>query len=222
VLTPDGRSLEITDDPAVAFDDAEVIIDFSVPEATLNILTQAVKQKLPMVIGTTGFSAGQMSLFREAASVLPLVVASNMSLGINLFKMLIRALVPHLPADYDLEIVERHHNQKQDNPSGTAIDMATLIRQCQPRLSEVDWSCGRPRSTQKRKPEDLVVHAVRAGGVIGEHNLYASGNSEEIVISHRAFDRTVFVTGALAAAVFVIKATPGFYSMQDVIKEQFE
>ncbi|MBN2384679.1 4-hydroxy-tetrahydrodipicolinate reductase [bacterium] len=212
-----GRSVEIVADAATAFREARVVLDFSQPPGTMAALEHVCARKLALVTGTTGFSTEQIDRLRLAAESVAILVAANMSLGINLLTVLLKVLVPRLPDDYDLEIVERHHNQKKDSPSGTAVTLAELIQQLRPGDKARDWQCGRPRSQQMRSRQDLVVHPVRGGGVVGEHHIYAMGQAEEIILSHRAFNRGVFVAGALAAVAFISKARPGFYTMADVI-----
>lgn len=212
----DNEKILYTDKPEEALDTADVVIDFSLPKGTLTALPVAVNKSLPYVTGTTGFSADDMKSLHEAAAKIPLVCSSNMSQGVTLLKVLLRSLSSVLPISFDVELVERHHRYKQDSPSGTAIELVKIIDQAR-NLDEKNWFTGRAAGKKPRKKGEIAVHPVRGGGIIGEHSIFCISDSEEIQLTHRAFSRQVFADGAIEAALFVLKAKPGFYTMENVL-----
>ncbi|MFC1852592.1 4-hydroxy-tetrahydrodipicolinate reductase [candidate division CSSED10-310 bacterium] len=212
-----SETIKFSENPGVAFDKAGVIIDFSLPAGTMSALEVALQLRIPFVSGTTGFSSEQRQRIEHVSEQLPILIASNMSPGITLVRGILRALMPHIPADFDIEIIERHHRRKRDSPSGTALDLITQIREQQDREPFYNWRCGRPQQTQVRPPDEITVHPVRGGGIIGEHQICFMGESEEIILTHRAFDRKVFIQGTLMAALFIVQSEPGFYTMDDVL-----
>ncbi len=193
-------------------EDAEVLIEFTTPEATVEHLACAK----PAVIGTTGLSGEQTEQVREAAGRVPIVLAPNTSVGVNLLREVVHLLSERLGEDYDIELVEAHHRNKRDAPSGTALLLARAAAEGRGVKLEEVATFGREGVTPRKKGE-IGVHAVRGGAVVGEHRLLFLGDDEEVEVTHRALSRRVFAAGALRAARFVVSAPPGLYSMRDVL-----
>lgn len=189
----------------------DVAIDFSYPGNQQMLLSSAVRRHIPLVIGTTGLSEAQGEAIREAGKRIPIVWANNFSLGVTVLLRLTRMAAQALPG-YDVEIVETHHNQKEDAPSGTAKALLACID------PQGDYRVvyGREGRVGKRGHE-IGVHALRGGSVAGEHSVHFFGPLEEIELRHRADSRQVFAQGALRAARFVCKAANGVYDMEDVL-----
>ena len=193
-------------------EDAEVLIEFTTPEATVEHLAYAK----PAVIGTTGLSGEQTEQVREAAGRVPIVLAPNTSVGVNLLREVVRLLSERLGGSYDIELVEAHHRNKRDAPSGTALLLARAAAEGRGVKLEEVATFGR-EGVAPRKKGEIGVHAVRGGAVVGEHRLLFLGDDEEVEVTHRALSRRVFATGALKAARFAATAEPGLYSMREVL-----
>lgn len=217
IALADGKEIAIVSDAREAIAGSDVVIDFSLPAGTKSALPVAARLGVPFMTGTTGLSEADFAALRDASANIPVLYAANMSLGIVILHRLIRQTLALLPANYTVEIVERHHRFKRDAPSGTAIALAETVRTVRPADGVTAWECGRPHGSVPRRDEDVVIHAVRGGGIIGEHHVQFLGDSEEIVISHRAFDRSVFVRGALEAALLLVERSAGYYSLDDII-----
>lgn len=203
----------LVDDLLLAMNQGQVIIEFTTPESTLANAKKAAIIKKPMVIGTTGLLAEHTELFADLAKEIPLVVSSNMSIGVNLLYRLVELAARKLPADYEAEIVESHHKWKKDAPSGTAkklLDEIMLIRGGVPVYD-------RQKSGEARSDKEIGVFSIRAGDIVGEHTVTFAGPGERLELTHRAHSRRVFAEGALLAARFVLSAPPGLYDMQDVL-----
>jgi 4-hydroxy-tetrahydrodipicolinate reductase len=193
-------------------DDAEALIEFTTPEATIEHLVYG----RPAVIGTTGLSEGQLARVEEAAKGVPVVLAPNMSVGVNLVREVVRELSGKLGPDYDVEIVEAHHRNKVDAPSGTALLLARAAAEGRDKELDEVAVYGREGRAPRQEGE-IGIHALRGGAVVGEHRVNFYSEGEEIEISHRAISRRTFAAGALRAARFVAGANPGLYSMRDVL-----
>ena len=194
---------------------ADVIIDFSTWKPGADLLTYAVKHRVPAVIATTGLSEEQLAAIDEAAKVIPIFRSGNMSLGIALLRALAKKAASVLGETFDIEIVEAHHNRKADAPSGTALMLLDAVKQgCE---SEREGTFGRHGRDCKRRKQEIGVHALRGGTVTGEHEVCFFGTSERIRVSHSAENRSVFAAGALRAAEFLVNQKPGLYSMDDVV-----
>ena len=193
---------------------ADVIIDFSHHTALAGLIDYAKQSGLPLVVCTTGHSDEQLALMREAAKEIPLFFSRNMSLGINLLLSLCRRAAQTLGEDFDIEIIEKHHNKKLDAPSGTALMIADAITEGQ---SEKPYIYDRHAERRQRAKGEIGLHAVRGGTIVGEHEVLFAGKDEVITLSHSAASREVFATGALRAARFMAGKAPGFYNMDDVI-----
>jgi len=196
----------------------QVVIDFTVPEATLKLLEEAKKLGVALVIGTTGFSEEERRKIEEASASVPIVFSPNMSLGVNLlFKLVAEVTKALKDKGYDIEIFEIHHRFKKDAPSGTAMKLAEIIAESLGReLSEVAVY-GRKGIVGERKPEEVGVLAARMGDVVGEHTVFFATLGERLELTHRATSRETFARGALVAAKWVASKKPGLYSMFDVL-----
>ena len=193
-------------------DDAAALIEFTTPEATVEHLAYG----RPVVIGTTGLSDEQLARVEEAAKVVPVVLAPNMSVGVTLIREVVREVSQKLGPDYDVEIVEAHHRNKVDAPSGTALLLARAA--AEGRNMDLDEVAvyGREGRAPRGKGE-IGIHALRGGAVVGEHRVIFYGPGEEVEVTHRALSRRTFASGSLRAARFVAGAPPGLYSMRDVL-----
>ena len=193
-------------------EDAAALIEFTTPDATVEHLAYA----RPAVIGTTGLSEEQRARIEEAARSVPIVLAPNMSVGVNLLREVVRELADKLGDGYDLEIVEAHHRNKVDAPSGTALLLANAAAEGRDVNLDDVAVYGREGRAPRREGE-IGIHALRGGAVVGEHSVVFYGSGEEIEVTHRALSRRTFADGALRAARFVATAGPGLYSMNDVL-----
>jgi 4-hydroxy-tetrahydrodipicolinate reductase len=205
-----GRSgVVATEDPP---DNVEALIEFTTPDATVEHLAYG----RPVVIGTTGLSEEQLARVEEAAKGVPIVLAPNMSVGVSLVREVVRELSGKLGRDYDVEIVEAHHRNKVDAPSGTALLLARAA--AEGRKNDLDEVAVYGREGRASREEgEIGIHALRGGAVVGEHRVVFYSDGEEVEIAHRALSRRTFAAGALRAARFVAGAKPGLYSMRDVL-----
>ena len=200
----------LTDCPA-----ADVVIDFSSPTALAEELAYVTAHKLPLVLCTTGLSAEQIEAVKAAAQQVPIFFSSNMSLGVAVLSALTKKAAAVLGDTYDIEIVEMHHNQKLDAPSGTALMLADAAKAG---LSfEPEYTYDRHTRRQKRDKKEIGIASLRGGTVVGEHSVYFAGEQETIVLSHSAQSRSVFASGALAAAGFLVGKPAGLYTMEDIL-----
>ncbi len=197
--------------------EADVIIDFSHPSALEPLLAYATAHKIPAVIATTGLSAEQKEQLAEAAKEIPLFFSANMSLGINLLISLAKKAAALLEESFDIEIIERHHNQKIDAPSGTALAIADGISEVLKNPPEYVYD--RHSVRRKRKKNEIGLHAVRGGTIVGDHEVLFAGNDEVIELKHSAASKEVFAVGAVKAAKFLAGKRPGMYSMTDLVEE---
>ena len=194
----------------------DVLLDFSRAEALGDLLALTEKTKKPLVICSTGYSAEDLSIIKEKSATLPLFRSANMSLGINLLNSLLKKVAPLLYGNYDIEIVEKHHNQKVDAPSGTALLLADTIKDS---LDEETVYVNGRDGQAKREQNEIGIHAVRGGSIIGDHEVIFAGSGEVIELTHKAISREVFAVGALKACEFMGTVTKaGLYNMDDVIK----
>jgi len=196
-------------------EESDVIIDFSFHTSIRDLLCFAVERKTPAVIATTGFDEEELQLIAEASKKIPLFRSANMSLGVNLICLLAKKAAMLLP-DFDIEIVEKHHNQKVDAPSGTALMIADEISSALP--EEMKYLHGRSGICGKRTKNEIGIHAVRGGTIVGEHEVIFAGYNETVTISHSAASREILANGAVCAAKFVLEKAPGLYSMKDVFE----
>ncbi len=194
---------------------ADVIIDFSNPSALSGLLDYAKKNSTPIVLATTGFSEQQIAEINEAAKSIPIFFTFNMSLGINLLTALSKRAAQVLGKDFDIEIVEKHHNQKLDAPSGTALMLANSINEVFD--DSLQYEYDRHSKRQKRSKSEIGIHSVRGGTIVGEHEVIFAGKDEVITLSHSAASRNVFASGAVRAALFLANKAPGIYDMNQMI-----
>jgi 4-hydroxy-tetrahydrodipicolinate reductase len=211
-----GEGIRIERDLAGVIGNGDVVIDFTTPAATLEHLAVAVERRKPMVIGTTGFSDAEIGRIKEAARAIPVVFTPNMSVGVNILFRLAGEVAKTVPG-YDMEIVELHHNQKKDAPSGTALKISRIIAESLGRNIDAVGVYGREGIIGPRRKEEIGVLAVRAGDIVGEHTVYFAGPGERIELTHRAHSRDPLAAGAITAAKWLASQKPGLYDMQDVL-----
>jgi len=209
--------ISITTDRETAFKGAEVIIDFSAPEASLRTLEDALNMKKALVLGTTGFSLSQREKVREIGQKIRLVMAPNMSVGVNLLWKIVADISPVLGADYDIEIIESHHRHKKDAPSGTALRIAEVVAGSLNRDLEKVAVYERKGIVGERKREDIGIQSIRGGDIVGDHTILFAGPGERLEITHKASSRETFAHGALVAAQWLSSKPTGMYDMQDVL-----
>lgn len=195
-------------------DKADVIIDFSHHSALPTICAYATATSTPLVICTTGHSEEDMMLMQSTAEAVPVFFSRNMSIGINLLIDMCRRAAKTLGIEFDVEIIEKHHNQKLDAPSGTALMIAEAVAE---QRENTEFVYDRHSVRQKRQPSEIGIHAVRGGTIVGEHEVLFAGNNELISLTHTATSRDVFATGALKAAEFIVTQSRGLFNMSDVI-----
>lgn len=192
----------------------DVIIDFSVPEATFEILEFAKKKNIPIVIATTGFSDSQMKKIEKYAESLPIFKSANMSYEINLMAKIIREIALKLE-NSDIEIVETHHNRKIDSPSGTALILADSLNEAF--NHEMTYEYDRHSKREKRSKKEIGIHSIRGGTEVGKHSVIFFGENESFEITHNCTSRSVFARGAMKAAEFILHKENGLYSMNDMV-----
>lgn len=197
---------------------ADAVIDFSNPANLSSLLRWCTEKQVPIVLCTTGYSAEQLEEIASAAKKIPVFRSGNMSLGVNLLVELVKKAASVLGADYDIEIVERHHNRKVDAPSGTAIMLADAAASAAP--YDAQYIYDRQSVRKRREKNEIGISAVRGGNIVGDHEVIFAGSQEVVELKHSALSRDVFAEGAVKAAIFMsgIKA-PGLYDMKDVLAE---
>lgn len=194
--------------------DADVIIDFSHPSNFENILSFAKAKNISVVVATTGLSAEQKAELKAAADEIPVFFSANMSLGINLLIRLAKMATKVLEKDFDIEIVEKHHNKKLDAPSGTALAIADAIADTM--NDDAKYVYERQSVRKQREKSEIGIHAIRGGTIVGDHDVIYAGPDEVITLSHSAQSREVFAQGAVKAAMFMSGKPKGFYCMDDL------
>ena len=198
-------------------DEADVLIDFSLPDAADGVIEHCQSQGIALVMGTTGLTPEQRQRLARAAEKISVVQATNMSLGMNLLFALVGKVARSLGEDYDIEIVEAHHRFKKDAPSGSALSLAEAICEETGRTYPDVLAHGRSGKEALRQQGEIGMHAIRAGDIIGQHSVLYSTLGESITLSHTAHTRDTFARGALRAALWVRDQKPGLYSMKDVL-----
>ncbi|MBE6799104.1 MAG: 4-hydroxy-tetrahydrodipicolinate reductase [Ruminococcaceae bacterium] len=196
----------------------DVIVDFSNPSSLPDLLEYAVATKTPIVIATTGYSEADIANIKEAAKAIPVFFTFNMSLGINLLCSLAVTASKILGGGFDVEIVEKHHNQKVDAPSGTAIMLANAINEAND--NKYKYVYDRHSIRERRSANEIGMHAVRGGSIVGDHDVIFAGHDEVITLSHSAYSKEVFAVGAVNAAVFIAGKPAGLYDMKDLIENK--
>jgi 4-hydroxy-tetrahydrodipicolinate reductase len=207
----------VTDDPLEVIARAHAVIDFTAPAATLEFATLAAQARVVHVIGTTGFEASDLKHLDAAARHAVIVRAGNMSLGVNLLTQLTKRVAAALDEDFDIEIVEAHHNQKVDAPSGTALMLGEAAAEGRGVALERASDRARDGITGKRTRGHIGFSAIRGGDIVGEHDVIFAAAGERIVLRHIATDRAIFARGALKAALWGLGRKPGSYDMIDVL-----
>jgi 4-hydroxy-tetrahydrodipicolinate reductase len=207
----------IADGIASVIDSVDLVIDFTSVESTKENLKTAAAKGKAMVIGTTGFSSADMKEIAPLAKKIPCVIASNMSLGVNLLLKVLQDVARTLGDDYDIEIVEAHHRLKKDAPSGTALKMAQVIADAVNRNLDDVAVYARKGIIGQRTKKEIGIQTVRAGDIVGEHTVLFGGLGERIEITHKASSRDTFARGALKAASWLSGKPAGLYDMQDVL-----
>lgn len=215
--TPTCSKVAVTADAAAAVGASDVLIDFTHAGVCLDNVRIAAAAGKRVVVGTTGLNAEQQAVLRGLSAQIPIVYAPNMSVGVNLLFKITKEVAAILGLDYDVEIVEVHHNLKKDSPSGTAVRLAECAAAALGLDYATDTAHGRQGLVGERPRGQIGMHAVRGGDVVGEHTVSFIGRGERVELTHKAHNRDNFARGALRAAKFVMTAAPGLYDMQDVL-----
>ncbi|AMN48513.1 MULTISPECIES: 4-hydroxy-tetrahydrodipicolinate reductase [unclassified Psychrobacter] len=213
-----GRlNIKIVDDLTAVIDDIDVLIDFSLPDATEQNMQTCAEHKVAMVIGTTGFSTQQEQVLTEASKHTAIVYAGNYSTGVNLSLKLLNMAAKAFGTDADVEIIEAHHKHKIDAPSGTAYMMAEAVAEARGQNLKDVVVYGREGQTGAREAGTIGIHAIRGGEIVGDHTVMFIADGEVVEITHRARARMTFAAGAVRAATWIIQQKAGQYNMQDVL-----
>ncbi|GAC1621190.1 MAG: 4-hydroxy-tetrahydrodipicolinate reductase [Nevskia sp.] len=211
-------AVAVSDDLAAVIPGVQVLVDFTQPAATLAALAFCVAARRPIVIGTTGFTPEQKAVIDEAAKAIPVCMAANYSIGVNVCLRLLEVAALALGPGYDVEIVEAHHRHKVDAPSGTALALGEAVAKALGRDLRANAVYGREGQTGARDPNTIGFATVRGGDVVGDHSVMFLGDGERVEIAHRATNRANFANGALRAAGWLQGRAPGLYSMRDVLE----
>lgn len=213
-----GRlGIQVVDDLTAVIDDIDVLIDFSLPDATEQNMQTCAEHKVAMVIGTTGFSTQQEQVLTEASKHTAIVYAGNYSTGVNLSLKLLNMAAKAFGTDADVEIIEAHHKHKIDAPSGTAYMMAEAVAEARGQNLKDVAIYGREGQTGARETGTIGIHAIRGGEIVGDHTVMFIADGEVVEITHRARARMTFAAGAVRAATWIIQQKAGQYNMQDVL-----
>lgn len=215
-LNTESTSFPVYTDINEITEKADVIIDFSNPVLLDNLLAYSKVNKMPLVIATTGYDDNQKAQINDASKECPIFFTYNMSMGINLLANLTKKAVSVLGSDFDIEIIEKHHNQKIDAPSGTALMLADAI--CEKIDNDMKYEYDRHSKREKRTKNEIGLHAVRGGTIVGEHDIMFCGRDEIITLSHSARSKEIFAVGAVNAAVYMNGKDAGLYDMAELIK----
>lgn len=211
-----AAGVDLGDDLASAVAKGDVVIDFSLHSATRNVIELAAAAGKSLVIGTTGHSPAERGELLKLAAKVPTVWAGNFSIGVNLLFHLTGKAAKVLPKEYEIEIVEMHHRFKKDAPSGTASRLAEIVLE-ERKLGREALAHGREGITGERPLEQVGMHALRGGDVVGDHTVMFSALGERLELTHKASDRAIFARGAVRAAQWAVQQKPGVYDMQDVL-----
>jgi len=211
------KGIKIQDNNIEAFKNTDVIVDFSRPESTLQVLKIASKLKKAVVIGTTGFNRKQNNLIKKLSKRIPIFKSGNMSLGINLLEYIANILSKKIPPDYQIGISDQHHKKKIDYPSGTALMLANAISEG--KETKLELIKGKTFLNKKGNPKKNKInfYVTRKGNIIGKHSVNFNNKIENIELKHTAFSRELFVDGALKAAIWISKKNKGLFDMQDML-----
>ena len=214
-----GRvDINVESDLEKIIDQCDVVVEFTIPEATIAHSAISAAHKKAMLIGTTGLSGGQVREIEQASKFIPIMLSPNMSLGVNLLFELVKKAASVLDESYDVEIIETHHHFKKDAPSGTALKIAEVIAQERNINLKDEAIYGRAGEVGQRKTGEIGIHAVRAGNISGEHTIIFNSLGERLELTHKAYSRDAFAEGALKAVHFILNKEAGLFSMKDVLK----
>lgn len=194
----------------------DVIIDFSHISVLDSLLDFAVKNSVPVILATTGYSTEQIAKIHDVANKIPVFFTANMSLGVNLLCSLAKSAANILGSNFDVEIIEKHHNQKIDAPSGTALMLANAVNEVFD--DKYTYEYDRHSKRQKRSKSEIGIHSIRGGTIVGEHDVIFAGHDEVITLSHSAQSKEVFAAGAVKAAKFIVGKPSGMYDMGSILK----
>ena len=211
------KGCEISDSLEKVITCGDVVIDFTFPEASLAHAKSAAAKKKPIIIGSTGFNDEQLKEIKKLSKKTAIVLAPNMSVGVNLLLKVLADIASVLDEDYDIEVVETHHRHKKDAPSGTALKMAEVLAKARKTTLAKSAVYERHGNIGERKRGDIGIQTLRTGDVVGDHTVIFGTMGERIEITHKASNRDVFARGAVRAAVWAAKCGPGLYDMQDVL-----
>lgn len=192
----------------------DVLLDFSRSDALYDLIELTKLTQKPIVLCSTGYTDKDLNYIKDASTTLPIFKSANMSLGVNLINSLLKKITPLLYGNYDIEIIEKHHNKKLDSPSGTAIMIANGIKDVLPGSECIYGRYGR---SEKRKPTEVGIHAIRGGTIVGEHTTIFAGHDEVVEIKHTAQSKDIFAKGAIAAAKFLVNQEAGYYNMNNML-----
>lgn len=206
--------VDVVSDLSGCIDGVGVVVDFTNPAGAAHHASLCAKHGVPLVVGVTALKQDQMETIKKAADRIAIVYAPNMSVGVNLLFRLVAETAGILDKDYDVEIIEMHHRMKKDAPSGTAAKIAEIVRQVRGKGQDVH---GRRGMVGERKPEEIGLHALRGGDVVGEHTVIFAGQGERLELTHKASSRRTFAAGVIRAIRFVASQKPGLYDMKDVL-----
>ena len=209
--------VEITSDFEAAIAKSDVIVDFTLPEVTMELIPHCIESQFRIVIGTTGFGDEQKSLIEQAGEQVAIVLAPNMSVGVNLSLKLLDIAARVLGDDADIEIIEAHHRHKVDAPSGTALRMGEVVADALGRDLKTCAIYGREGRTGERDPKTIGFATVRAGDIVGDHTVMFAAEGERVEITHRASSRMTFALGAMRASTWLMSHNQGLFDMQDVL-----
>ncbi len=211
------KKIKITSDKEIAFRKADTIIDFSLPESTIETVKYATKLKKKLVIGTTGLSANQVSKIKSASKKTAIVFAPNMSIGINLLMRLVdKASNILFSNNTSVEILDIHHKNKKDAPSGTALALGAALAKGK-NFNLKSKSTMKPNKTRKKQLGKINFYCKRQGNIVGDHSVIFTNNGEEIELKHKGFNRSIYAIGAIKAAIWLSKKNKGFFNMSDVL-----
>ena len=208
----------LTDNSSSIFQDTDVIIDFTVPEASIFHVEKAATHKIPIVIGTTGFDKEQFDKIKSFSTKIPIVYSANFSIGITIMKKLISDATKNLGSDWEIEIFEAHHNKKVDSPSGTALLLGSAAALARGKNLDDVKQLSREGIIGKRNKDEIGFSVVRGGNVVGEHSIKYFNGDERLEINHIANDRSIFAKGAIRSAIWTLDQNPGFFTLDHVLK----
>lgn len=209
----DNTNIKVYENMSDITETCDVIIDFSHHKALDDVLSFALKTKTPLVIATTGYNDNELNKIYDASKIIPIFHSYNMSLGVNVLLKLVKEAAKVLNG-FDIEIIEKHHNKKVDAPSGTAVMIANSIKEV---LPNIENNYGRYGREAKRKENEVGIHAIRCGTIVGEHDVIFAGHDEVLEIKHTAQSKDIFAKGAIAAAKYLVNQVPGYYNMDNML-----